>query len=144
MDYQLESRSTDMPQLPEVIVDGHIVAPGSKEILSEVYEVINMANIAKIRKRADDQAAQGWAFPYDNWPVSPIGEEIILDKPAQAMTLINDGPAAIQVSINNRINLITVNLNQAYNINFGNHTLRWFFLICGAGLAATVRVVVKG
>lgn len=140
----LELSSTETPQLPEVIIDGHKVAGGSREALSEVYELINMANIAKMRKRLDDQASQGWVLPFNNLPVFQRGEEIYLDRPAQAMTLINDGPGVIQVGVNTRQNLVTVNVNQAYNINFGNHILRWFFLICGPAVAPSVRAVVRG
>jgi hypothetical protein len=133
-----------MPALPEVIIDGHKVAPGSKEAVAELYELINMSNIAKMRTIMADQVPEGWVEPYDNHPVTPAGEIIKLRRPGQAISLINDGAAAIQIGINSSDKLTTVAANQAFNLNFHNHKLEWFYLICGAGLAATVRVTISG
>jgi hypothetical protein len=144
MDSQRELLSTDTPGLPEVIIDGRKVAPGSDEVWKETMDLVNMANLAKIRKRIDDQASQGWVKPYDNWLVSPNGEEFYVDPPGQALTIINDGPDPIQLAINDKRALLTINANQTYNLSFGNHTLKWFFLQCGAGLTATVRAEIKG
>ena len=135
--------STDMPTLPEVIIDGHKVAGGSRDALSEIYEIINMANLAKMRKRLDDQAAEGWVRSYI-LNIVPAGEEIWLDTPGQSISIINDGPAVIQVGINDRIAINFLNVNQVFNLNFGNHKLRWFFVRCAAGLASVARVVIRG
>jgi hypothetical protein len=142
MDYQQELSSIDTPQLPEVIVDGHKVAGGSKETMSEIYEILNMANLAKMRKVMVDQSAQGWVRAY-NFNISPAGEIVKLEQKAQAISLINDGPAVIQVGINSRDHLNTVLNGQAFNLNFKNHVLEWLFVRCVAGVA-TARAAVSG
>lgn len=144
--YPPESLSTDMPLLPEVVIDGHKVAGGSKDAIAEIYDLINTANLNKIRKHADDQASLGIITPY-NLTITDAGTETILKQNGipngQAFSLINDGPATVQVAINKRLPLAPVIINQAYNVNFGNHVLEWFYLICAAGLTANVRVVIK-
>lgn len=141
--YLSESLSIDMPQLPEVIIDGHKVAPGSKDVVSEIYELLNMSNIAKMRKIMADQVPKGWVRPY-NLNITPVGELIKLDEIGQAISIINDGPAQIQLGLNSRDHLIPLNNNQALNLNFRYHVLEWFYVICGPALTATARAVITG
>ena len=141
-DYQPELLSTDTPQLPEVIVDGRKVAGGSKETMSEIYELVNMANMAKMRKIMVDQSAKGWVRSY-NFNITPIGEIVKLEQIGQAITFINDGPVVVQLGINSRDHLNTVNVNQAFNLNFKNHVLEWIYIRSAVGVA-TARAAITG
>lgn len=136
-----ELLSTDTPGLPEVIIDGRKVAPGSDEVWKETMDLINMANLAKLRKNSDDQAAKGWVKNY-NLNVTTQGEIVKLDQIGQALSLVNDGPAAMQLGINTSESLSTILVNQAANINFRNHRLEWFYVVSAA--PAAVRVMVTG
>ena len=146
MDYQLESLSQETPQLPEVLIDGHKVAAGSAETLSDIYQLINMANIAKIRKAAEDEVSDGWV---ENWdPVisssnSPF--EIKPTKAGQSLSLINDGPDTVQVELNIRdFSSREVTAGQSYNVNFKGHRLHKLYLSDEGSSTATVRIAIKG
>ena len=146
MDYQLESLSHETPQLPEVVIDGHKVAAGSAETLADIYQLINMANIAKIRKVAEDEVSAGWV---ENWdPVisssnSPF--EIKPTKAGQSLSLVNDGPAIVEVELNHRdFNFREVVAGQSYCVDFKGHKLYKIYLSNTDTLPATVHIVIKG
>ena len=146
MDYQLESLSHETPQLPEVVIDGHKVATGSAETLGDIYQLINMANIAKIRKAAEDEVSRGWV---ENWdPVvsssnSPF--KITPTRAGQSLSLINDGPDTVQVEFNIRdFNPREVAVGQSYDVNFKGHKLHKLYLSNEGSSTATVHITIKG
>ena len=135
--------STDMPSLPEVIIDGHKVAGGSREAVSEIYELINMANIAKIRRYFDDRTPLGHAAGYN---VAATGQlqELPFDHKAQAVSIINTGPAVVDVWVNNTSNPPRrLRVGVPLNINFETHVVKSLLFRCPPGLTAAIEVVAK-
>ncbi len=145
LDYPPESLSPDTPGLPEVIVNGRKVAAGGKEAVAEIYELINTANLARLRRIAEDKSSQGIILSYDRvaTPSDP-SEEIILARLGQSVSIVNDGPGILFVEINSRNrNPVTLNPNEAQAINFENHVLDRLYVRSAVGNNASARIMVK-
>jgi len=143
MAYLQESLSIDTPSLPEVVINGHKVAGGSRDAVSEIYELINMANLNKIRRYFDDRTPLGHAMGYDVAATAQI-KELQFDHKAQAVSIINTGPNVVDVWVNNRSNSPRrLRLNIPLNINFETHVIESLLFRCPPGLTAAVEVVAR-
>lgn len=140
-DYPLELSSIEMPESPEVILNGQKVT--MTEAVEETYQLINMSNIAKIRKYFDDRTPNGLIQPF-TVPVTAVRQRVGLPWVAQSATFINDGPNTAYIWINsNQRPPHTINLNEVFNINFEVHKLKRFYLQCDPGNTASIRVTAQ-
>lgn len=144
MKHEIELNGKEVSTLPEITINGQqvIMTPEVKEI----YELINMANTAKIRKLLEDQASEGWTQTFIlNINDTEPSQEFVLSRPAQSMALINAGPGQMIVSINSRGGSPTpVAALQPYNVSFTGHKLMRFFIVCPSGTVAAGVAVTKG
>jgi hypothetical protein len=144
MDSPQELQSIDTPGLPEVYVDGHKVAGGSKEALSEVYDLINMANMAKIRKILEDKTSKGWVYSLrPTATIDPPGEGYQLNQLAQSVNITNDGPSQCLVGINDNDNPYPMAIREIWSVDFEAHRIDRIYWQ-GIGGNATLRIIIKG
>lgn len=139
MDSPQKSSSDDTPQLPEVIVDGVKVAPGGQEILGEIYDLINMANLNKIRRYYDDISPEGESRD-DTLQITDVLYEYRLETRVISVAITNNGPNPVNGWVNryteNRGHIIA--FHGTWTVNFDKHLIDRIYLQCDAGNTATV------
>jgi hypothetical protein len=118
-----------------------------------VMQYIAQATLAsqavRIRKYFDDRTSQGWVQHFDNIPITDAdpAQEFIPDRPAQSISITNDGPGVIWFRVNYRFDTKrTLNIRETQEVNFETHKLERFFVQCPplSGLTASFRATTKG
>ena len=147
---EVKSLIDSLPKQIEV-VGGQDISGNPNIINSPVMQFVMLASIAsqavKIRKYFDDRESRGWVQNFNNIPVTAAvpSLKVDVDRPAQSISLTNDGPGIVWVEWNRRHSTPTIlNPRETCNINFETHKLGKFFLQCPPGVVSTIRAVAKG
>jgi hypothetical protein len=130
---EVESTPTDMNRI-------------DPKIMSAIMAMAQAGQLARIRKNMEDRTSTGWvqsfqkvitdAPPMDGW---------WLDKPAQSVSITNDGPNPLLVGFNDNINPAVVNVTDVLVVDFKAHRLNRLYLQCQmTGGTTNVRFILKG
>lgn len=146
---EIEELLKDMtiPQVKVATPDGK---PTSIDDYDSFMQFLMLASIAskaiKIQKYYQDRESQGWI---ENFAIAvtsvPPSQEVRLTRPAQSISVVNDGPGIVWLEWNVRFTTITIlNPTEKCDINFETHKLERFFAQCPLGVVSNIRAVAKG
>ncbi len=124
-----------------------VVQDGKNVMRPDVMNFLMLASIAsqavKIRKYFDDRTPNGLIQPF-TVSVTAVRQLVRLPWDAQSATFINDGPNPVRIWINSTQRPShTSNPGEVFNIDFEVHKLKQFYLQCGPGNTASVRVTAQ-
>lgn len=104
------------------------------------------AEVVRLRQVLQDNQSEGWT---DFYPLSVTdavpSQETVLDRAAQSISLINDGPGEVLLSLNERqATPAVIKAGEPFSANFAGHKLLRFYIKCPPTQSSACRVAVKG
>jgi hypothetical protein len=140
MEPEIKLNGEEVANLPEVTLNGQrvVMAPEVKEI----YELINMANIAKMRKLEESKVARSSRFIQLN--ATPAIQEAQFAEPVISMSIVNRGPGSFNFRVNDGGHLADdppLLINETANVNFEYPTI--YTLYYFSPTAANVDILIK-
>jgi hypothetical protein len=112
-------------------------------VMSFIMQASQLAQIVKIRKYFDDRTSHGLIQTYDVTVTDEL-KEIKVDFPAQSFSLFNDGADTVNVWVNDLGRpKRSVKSNEALNLNYETHKIKYIYLQCASGQSASIRIVAK-
>ena len=112
-------------------------------VMSFIMQASQLAQIVKIRKYFDDRTSHGLIQTYDVTVTDEL-KKIKVDFPAQSFSLFNDGADTVNVWVNDLGRpKRSVKSNEALNLNYETHKIKYIYLQCASGQSASIRIVAK-
>ena len=120
--------------------------PHLAKVTPEVLQVILLDELTgRVAEYLDDRTSNGRVRNYD-CDVTDKGNTILLDYPAQSISIFNDdGPDAVHIKFNEDVPIKPTILKkgETLNINFETHVIELLYLKCDTGETASLRIIAK-
>jgi hypothetical protein len=124
-----------------VVADPNRIDP---KVMQTIMTMAMAGQLTKIRKLTEDNTSVGWTISLNETiTTAPPGEGFKLNRPAQSISLTNDGGNVVLVGLNDFWNPHTVNPTEVLNVNFGAHKLVRIFWQSLIG-NTNIRAILKG